>query len=532
MKKLLSLIKTIMAQDMNIFVVKKNQSKFSKKILPIALYFLIFIVFISYADEIIKVLAPIHLEYILLSLFIFLTFILTVMEGIYKASGLLFKCKDDDLLLSLPIKKSTILFIRILKFYIFELLYNSMFLVPAIVVYAYYLHPTLIYYLISIIFVLLLPIIPIIISVIIGIITTYISSRFKAKNIIQMILTTIIFVLIFYISFNSENIMNNFLEKASSINDLITKIYYPAGLYINLITNFNIKDLIIFIIINILLVILTIKVLNKLYFKINSNIKVTVSNKNHSYKIKVHSQIMAIVKKEFTKFISTPVFVTNTIFGLVLFIISCVLISINASKLLSNLEIGLTFDMIKNYMPIVLLGLITFASLMSSITCSMISLEGNTFNLLKSLPIKSNKIILGKILMAIFIMIPIIIIGDIIVFSSFNFNILEIILCLLFSCIAPFVSATIGIIVNLKYPKMNFINDTEVIKQSSSSMIAVLIGMFGSVLTIYLLYKLISLNLTTILIMLICLLIYILIAVLLFIYLNTIGIKDFKKINV
>ena len=74
------------------------------------------------AELIIKELLPLRLETTLLSLFIIYTSVMTIIEGIYKSSGLLFNCKDDNLLFSLPINKSTILFIRILKFYLFELL--------------------------------------------------------------------------------------------------------------------------------------------------------------------------------------------------------------------------------------------------------------------------------------------------------------------------------------------------------------------------------------------------------------------------
>ena len=38
---------------------------------------------------------------------------LQIMEGIYKTSSLLFNCKDDNLLFSLPIKRSEVLLDRI-----------------------------------------------------------------------------------------------------------------------------------------------------------------------------------------------------------------------------------------------------------------------------------------------------------------------------------------------------------------------------------------------------------------------------------
>ena len=71
----------------------------------------------------------------------------------------------------------------------------------------------------------------------------------------------------------------------------------------------------------------------------------------------------------------------------------------------------------------------------------------------------------------------------------FSFNILEIIMILIASIIIPLVAETIGILINLKYPKMDAENDSEVVKQSISSSIAVFIGMFLIGLTIFYLIK-------------------------------------------
>ena len=124
MKKLISLIKVSLNHDMDIIKVgTKKQSKASKVVLPLILTIYIMGVFAFYAFGMIAVLKDSHQEYFVLSLFSFATSLLAFIEGIYKSGPLLFNCKDDQLLLSLPIKRRTVLFIRIFKFYLFELLY-------------------------------------------------------------------------------------------------------------------------------------------------------------------------------------------------------------------------------------------------------------------------------------------------------------------------------------------------------------------------------------------------------------------------
>ena len=538
MKKLLSLIKASMTENMNLFRVKtKNQSQTSKKIIPIVLFGLVFFSIWSYANILMESLIEVHLEYVLLTLFVGITSLLTIIEGIYKSSNLLFNCKDDNMLLSLPIKKSTILFIRMFKFYVFELLYNSMFLIPGIIVYATKVSVGISFYIVSIIAILLLPIIPIVISCIIGFITTAFSSRFKFKNIVQIVVSMALILVALYASYNVQGMLQGLGENASNINEIISKIYYPAGAYIKLVLEFNIQDLLIFIGIHILISVVAIFILSKVYFKINSRVKSisVTTGSNKKYKIKTNKPLISLIKKELSKFISSPVFVTNAAFSLILFIIATVLICVkidSVPELLASKGLEISVEQIQSYIPVVLFGLIIFASFMSSITSSMISLEGRSFNILKSLPVKPSKIIMSKIYAAVAIMIPFILVGDIIVFVRFNFNILEIIGIIIVSILLPLISETIGLLVNLKYPKMDAENDTEVVKQSMSSTIAVFVGMGVTGFTIGILIVCAMSNLANYLTIAIGAIVSAVFYLILLLYMKKRSVKDFNKISV
>ena len=114
----------------------------------------------------------------------------------------------------------------------------------------------------------------------------------------------------------------------------------------------------------------------------------------------------------------------------------------------------------------------------------MISLEGKTFNILKSLPVAPSKILLAKILTSNIISMPVILTCDSVFFIICNNTIVDIIYILTASLIMPTFIAILGLIINLKYPKMNSLSDTEVVKQSMSSAISVFAGMFTGMLSI------------------------------------------------
>ena len=137
MSKFFSLLKASMSEGMNVFrVYGKKQSKLVRASLPIVLAIIIMVSVAGYADMMMEPLAEVGMEFVVLTLYIIMAALFILVEGIYKASGLLFNCRDDDLMLSLPVKKSTVLTIRVLKFYLFEVMINAIVFIPAMVVYA------------------------------------------------------------------------------------------------------------------------------------------------------------------------------------------------------------------------------------------------------------------------------------------------------------------------------------------------------------------------------------------------------------
>lgn len=319
MGKLLSLLKVTMSQDMSLFKIKsKNGSKINKIILPIVLALVVVFAMGSYAAILAEELVTDNLTYIILTIFIMITSLMTIIEGVYKSQGILFEAKDNDLLFSLPISKSKIIFTRLFKLISFEFLYNSLFMIPTMVVYAMFEKTNVTFYIISLIMLVLLPIIPTIVACIIGYIIKGLASRFKTKNIVQVVLTTIMLLFIFYSSFNMQGLIADIAQNANSINEVITKIYYPAGLYINLIQKFNILDLVSLLAINILPAILFVYVASILYFKITSKLGERGNNKkkinwakseNKTFKVK--SQLSGLINKEMKGFFSSPVFIIN-----------------------------------------------------------------------------------------------------------------------------------------------------------------------------------------------------------------------------
>ena len=477
--KILSLLKAILSENMSLFnyQTKRNSKKITKIIVPIMLFIIVCFSVGMYANEIGKLLSKAHLTYIMLNMFIALVTVLAFIEGIYKSQGILFECKDNDLLLSLPIKRSTILFSRIFKLLVFEYLYNFLFLLPAFIVYIYYEHPSISFYLISIVMIILIPIIPTVVSCFFGYLIKLLSNKFKKEKIIQTILTTIILVGIFILSMNAQEYMKKLASEAKNINDLLTKIYYPIGAYSNLISKFDILLFVKLLLINIIPLILFIIIGQKYYFKIiiSSKSKSIRMSRKANANIKKNKPIISLTKKELKRYFSSPVYVFNTAFGLViLFIFTLILCFRGKATLVSLLQgYGLTNSI---SIETIFYGLVFFSLILISITSSSISLEGKTINITKSLPIDYKLIFKSKILNCFVIELPLTIVSILLFTIRFKVSIIYILELIILAVVTILLNAVIGLITNLKYPKLNAQNDTEVVKQSMSSLVSVFIS--------------------------------------------------------
>ena len=530
MKKLFSLIKAAMSQDMNLFKVKQQKkSGLGKIIFPVILASFFMICIGVYAYGFAEILNPMGLIDVLLSIFIILTAVLTILEGAYKSQGMLFEAKDSELLFSLPITKKMIFTIRIIKLMTFQFLYNSLFLIPSVIVYGIYKKVDLNFCMSSILMIVLSPIIPTIIGCIIGYIIKGISSKFKSKRFVQVILSSSLLLVVLYISFNKNKILEYITQNASNIDVLIKQIYYPAVLFSNLIKSFNITEFLILLAICILPLVIFIYFGSIYYFTIISKsgekgISKKTVIKNNKYKVKKPQY--ALIAKELKRFFTSPVFIINSGFGLVLIVVATIGLVTNFKGLVagfsSGIEAEISTETVMQYISKIYLCLVVLMSFMTSITSSMISLEGKNIEITKSLPVSSKKILLAKILTSNIISIPVILIcpslstqRELLLSSTCPEN--------SSGCLRMYWAAAVCFM-----PREDANSDTEIVKQSMSAFIATISGMILGLITAGIIFIDGEKNI----IIIIELIFYCLLDILLWQYVAKKGSKKFEKLSV
>ena len=487
MKKFFSLLRAVMSQDMRIFVfkAKRNSSTLTKILIPVILAIL---VMFSMGGIYLPLAVEFHekgVTHIILEISIAFPGILAFIEGVYKSQGILFEAKDNELLFSLPISKKQILLSRLIKLYAFQFLYSLLFIIPGIVCYLMFEKAGVYFYLITGLTLLLFPIIPTVLGCFFGYIVKKFSVNFKSKKLVQTIFTIVIVSALMILSLRMQDLVKGIVDNSNSIDSVLTK-YYPIGAYLKLLSRFDIVTFILLLFINAVVLSAFVLIVSKSYFKIVSkskeNIKPVRDNSSKKeYVFKQNNSLFALLKKELARYFSSTVYMFNTLFGLALLIIATVSLCMNFDGTIDTIASEETSEMaviaLSSIAPKVYLAILVAMSFMTSITSSSISLEGKSFNISKSLPVKVEKQLLAKVLMSDLITIPVILICDVVFCVFFEVGIIDIVSILFASFLAPSIAAVFGLIINLKFPKMDASSDTEVVKQSMSSMISVFGGM-------------------------------------------------------
>lgn len=398
--------------------------------------------------------------------------ITTFFTSLYKSPSYLFQSKDYEILSSLPIREGTILGSKILTLIISNYLFAAAFLIVPGIVYFIKVKTSVLYFPFLIILTLIVPLIPITFSSIVAFFITNISTKAKKSNLVSIILNLSLVVIVLIISLNLQNVMTTIIQNSNSIIDGVQKIYPPAYYFVDALKRGNIASLLIFTVVSIIPISLLVSLFAKNFDKINSRLSETYKANDYKFReLKLSSPVKSLLSKETKRFLSSNIYVMNSSVGMIMLpIFTIAILVVGYDKIAQILEISMFKDMIL----LQILGIISFCLVLTNTTCVSISLEGKNLWILKSSPIEEMDIFKSKILVNIILTIPISIVSFIALSFKLDFSIIATLLIIVAIILLAIFSATLGIIINLLYPKLEFTSDVAVVKRGASVIITMI----------------------------------------------------------
>jgi len=411
------------------------------------------------------------LDALLTYIFMYATF-LSAFFIILRAGSYLFNYKDYDFLASLPLKNEVVLSAKISVMMV--MVYLSVFIVSAPIVFSYFYHSGFHFgqLLVIIISLFFIPILPLIVFSFFSLAITYVLTKLGINKIFSIILTFGLLLAYMYFAFSFNAQAENPFLNQSGFLDSVSQYIPTARLFQSAVADLDLLALLLFMLVNSAALLIFIYAVKELIHKTNQNQTKSIRRRRRLTKFKHRSLMETLVIKEIKKFFSVNIYIMNTGFGPLLMIIGGVLSFVYASRLESFVGQMIGMDLQIEYAILLLTGFFLSTVYTSAIS---LSLEGNNFWLIRSLPIKANQIMIGKMLFNVLVGLPFALFFVASIGFSLSLNILNILVMLVLVASFSFASSILGSIINLYFPKFDYKNETEVVKQS----VGAFLGMFS-----------------------------------------------------
>lgn len=319
MNKIVSLTKVLIKNSFQKYNENnKNKNIVGKVILYILLgaYLMGIFAFLSYG--LISTLKQANQESMFIGIFLLGLALLTIIQSIISSTNVFYFSKDIEYILPLPLKPKEILISKLNVILITEYIMEIIFAVTPITIYGIITLQGPMFYIISLLVLIVFPIIPILIATFIIMIIMSFSKRFKNKDRFRLIAPLIGIILAVIMSFSlsgttnySEEDLLNSLKQANSMVEMVSDnlpIIKPA---INAIVNSSFVEFLKLLGITLILYIVFILIGNKIYFRgvignLSSGTK--KSKEVKLKKIKTNSIGKSYIIKEFKVLLKNPIF--------------------------------------------------------------------------------------------------------------------------------------------------------------------------------------------------------------------------------
>ena len=447
-------------------VVTKGSRSTGLMILFIILYLMLLGAFFALSALVGEPLVNTDLRWVYFMIITILAFLIGIIGSVMTTSAALFKAKDNEFLLAMPIPPSRILMARMLSVYIMGLVYESMVMIPAILFYFIAGHPSVLSVILCILGIFVLGFLVLVFSCLFGWLIALISSKLKNQKILSTIIILLAVALFIYLRFQADAFFRYLAEHGADIGEAMEGWGYPVYA-LGLGMSGDIVAFLIFTAITAVLFFLTCLIMSKSFLSIVSTKAEGSKAEFKDSQIQTRSISSALRKKEFKHFTSSVTYMVNCGLGILFLIAGAALLLIKAGDLRFLLS-SLTAEapLFGKLLPVFGAFGVCLLTSMCDIAAPSISLEGKNIWLLQTMPVDPYEIFKAKIFLHVSITgIPALIctIAMIIVFLPDVFTAICMILC-----VAAFVimSGTAMLALDLKRPMLDWTNETQPVKQS------------------------------------------------------------------
>ncbi len=403
----------------------------------------------------------------LLPIMLAISALISFFFSFYTTTGALYGFKDYELLTSLPIKTTLIIWAKLAFMFISDLFFAVVIMIPSTIVYSQYAVLEVTKIVSVFVMTIFSPLLPMALSVLVGGLVAFISTLFKKKALVQIIMWVIILALIFAAGFFTG--MED--EEMFDPTLLISKAYFILPLAVAALK--DVVQLLLFVAVNALPFVVVSLVVAATYKKMNGLLTRKRTVKNFVLKeSKIQNKSGTLLRKELKCFFSNATYVVNCLFGAFFGIIGAVVMAVVVVVMTNDTGVNAA-DMLTPFVPLIL----SFCYMLSPSTACTISLEGNVFWVTRTSPVSTMDILNAKLKVGIITGALPALISAVLYGVIVGLNIIHLVALSAFAFAVGLLGSVLGLLMNLLFPMMKWDNESVPVKQGASVLLTILCGM-------------------------------------------------------
>lgn len=430
-----------------------------------------------------------------------------VFGSVFNTYAGLYRAKDNDLLLSMPIPPRYILAARLLGVYLMGLMFSAIILVPAVIVY-FIVAPFRFASLCgSLLLIGVISLIVFVLSCALGWLVAIINRRLKNKNLLTMILSLSFLILYFMaVSKLSEGIQA-LIQNAGVISEGVRHFAYP--LYaLGRMGEGSLGACLGCLGVTLALFAVTCYILARTFINFATAIGGTARRRGSIRQAQVRGASAALLGKEFSRFLGSPTYMLNCGLGTLFIPAAGIFLLVRGRWLRETIQVlfgAVTIEAAAPLFAVIAFLAVAMLASMNDMTAPSVSLEGQSIRIVQALPVRAWHVLRAKLQMQLILTGIPVLFCDICMMIALRLPVLWSLWLLALTLLYVVLSACFGLCVNLLAPNLSWTSEIVPIKQSMSVMVSLFGGwVFTILLGVGAYFLILRLNMSVVLFLLLC----------------------------
>ena len=416
-------------------------------------------------------------EWLLFAVMALLVFLVDFITTIFMTKSKLFEAKDNDLLLSMPIRPRDILLSRMLFILISDYFFELVVAIPAYIVWCIIGKATVVSTLLFLLSLVFLPLLALSLASLAGWLLSVLVKRMKRKS----LYTTLLYLVFFGVYMATVPFLQTYMNLIITHSEVVAEavktylgVFYLFG---NGIASESLWQTLLFCLSMLLPFALTCYILSSTFHKVVTRERGGRKVQGKAKAQKATSLTKALLRKDLKLLSVSSGYLLNAGMGLLFVAALAVAVFFMPTDQLLELLPGMEGVL----MPSLIIVALCMTSGMVMFSAPSLNVEGqDSITLLQSLPIRGRDVLLSKVYMHLVVTCPVVLVASICALIALPSTPLMGVLVVVIPQLYNLFIAVVGLCFNLAFPKFDYESEMAAAKQSIATLFSMLVGMLGT----------------------------------------------------